>query len=73
MGRNGHLSNSIVSDFILEGMDASVGTLVLGHLSEHNNHPAIAEMCASAALGRRGLATRLAVADPRTRSAVWEF
>jgi phosphoribosyl 1,2-cyclic phosphodiesterase len=73
MGRNGHLSNSMVSDFILEGMDLSVRTLVLGHLSEHNNHPAIAEMCAAAALGKRSASTRLAVADPRARSAVWEF
>jgi phosphoribosyl 1,2-cyclic phosphodiesterase len=73
MGRNGHLSNAMVSDFILDRMDSSVKTLVLGHLSEHNNHPAIAEMCASAAIGRRGAATRLAIADPRTRSAVWEF
>jgi phosphoribosyl 1,2-cyclic phosphodiesterase len=73
MGRNGHLSNATVSDFILDGMDPRVGTLVLGHLSEHNNHPAIAEMCAAGALARRGVATRLAVAQPRGRSQVWEF
>jgi phosphoribosyl 1,2-cyclic phosphodiesterase len=73
MGRNGHLSNAVVSDFILGSMDRSVQTLVLGHLSEHNNHPAIAEMCAAASLRRRGLSTHLSVAEPRARSAVWEF
>jgi phosphoribosyl 1,2-cyclic phosphodiesterase len=73
MGRNGHLSNAVVSDFILQGLDSSVRTLVLGHLSEHNNHPAIAEMSAGYALRRRGLSTELAIADPRAASQVWEF
>lgn len=73
MGRNGHLSNSMVSDFILDGMDGSVKTLVLAHLSEHNNHPAIASMCAAGAISRRGLSTRLVVSEPRTLSPVWEY
>jgi phosphoribosyl 1,2-cyclic phosphodiesterase len=42
MSRNGHLSNDAVSDFIGSDLDGSVRTLVLGHLSEHNNHPEIA-------------------------------
>lgn len=73
MGRNGHLSNEHVADFILEGMDSSVRTLVLGHLSECNNHPAVAEMCASGALARRATATALCVSQPRTQSIVWEY
>jgi phosphoribosyl 1,2-cyclic phosphodiesterase len=73
MGRNGHLSNAMVSDFILESMDVSVKTLVLAHLSEHNNHPAIASICAAGAIARRGLATRLVVSEPRAQSPVWEF
>lgn len=73
MGRNGHLSNTMVSDFILDGLDGCVRTLVLAHLSEHNNHPAIAEMCASDAIRRRGCGTQLAVAAPRALSPVWEF
>jgi phosphoribosyl 1,2-cyclic phosphodiesterase len=73
MGRNGHLSNAMVSDFILEGLDRSVRTLVLTHLSEHNNHPAIAEMTATQAIGRCGAATQLVVSQPRALSQVWEF
>jgi phosphoribosyl 1,2-cyclic phosphodiesterase len=72
MGRNGHLSNDMVSDFILEGMDGRLHTLVLGHLSEHNNHPAIVHMSASQALARRCLMPRLVVAEPRTQSEVFE-
>jgi phosphoribosyl 1,2-cyclic phosphodiesterase len=73
MGRNGHLSNSMVSDYILDGMEPCVRTLVLAHLSEHNNHPAIAEMTAAQAISRRGMATELFVTDSRSRSPVWEF
>lgn len=68
MGRNGHLSNEMVSNFILDGIDGRLKTLVLGHLSEHNNHPAIVHMTASQALGRRSLAANLVVAEPRTQS-----
>jgi phosphoribosyl 1,2-cyclic phosphodiesterase len=74
MGRNGHLSNDCVCGFIQEAMDCSVRTLVLGHLSEHNNHPALAEMCAGQALRRRGLfAPRLAVTPPRQQSECFCF
>ena len=41
MGRKGHLSNDVVCDFIRADLDSSIDTLVLGHLSEHNNHPEI--------------------------------
>jgi phosphoribosyl 1,2-cyclic phosphodiesterase len=72
MSRNGHLSNDRVSDFILESMDGHLKTLVLGHLSEHNNHPAIVHMRASRALLRRSLRPRLAVAEPRAQTEVFE-
>ncbi|MBL8292302.1 MAG: MBL fold metallo-hydrolase [Bryobacterales bacterium] len=65
MGRKGHLSNAIVSDFIAEDLDGEVQTLVLGHLSEQNNHPEIARVVAQQALEMRGLATRLVVANPK--------
>jgi phosphoribosyl 1,2-cyclic phosphodiesterase len=71
MGRNGHLSNDMVSQFILDGMDRCLKTLVLGHLSEHNNHPAIVHMSAMQALGRRGVAPNLVVADSRSASEVF--
>ena len=73
MGRNGHLSNSIVSDYILDGLDSCVRTLVLTHLSEHNNHPAIVHMSAAQAIGRRGIPANLVVSMPRAQSQVWEF
>lgn len=63
MSRNGHLSNDAVSDFIGSDLDGSVRTLVLGHLSEHNNHPEIARLSASQALTARGLGTRLVIAS----------
>jgi phosphoribosyl 1,2-cyclic phosphodiesterase len=71
MGRNGHLSNSMVSEFILESLDRSVQTLVLAHLSEHNNHPAIAEISAAEALRRCGSPAQLFVSQPRVQSQVW--
>jgi phosphoribosyl 1,2-cyclic phosphodiesterase len=73
MSRNGHLSNSLVSDFILDGLDGCVRTLVLTHLSEHNNHPAIVEMTASQAISRRGIPATLVVSQPRALSQVWQF
>ena len=73
MGRKGHLSNDLVSDFICAGMDSSVNTLVLGHLSEHNNYPALVQLTASQALESRSLATRLIVADTKKQSEVFQF
>jgi len=73
MGRKGHLSNDVVSDFIINGLDGCLETLVLGHLSEHNNHPAIVRLSASQALERRALKTRLVVAEPKTQSEVFHF
>ena len=73
MGRKGHLSNDAAADFLLESYDGRARTLVLGHLSEHNNHPEIARMCASQALARRALAARLAVAEPKKQSELFTF
>jgi phosphoribosyl 1,2-cyclic phosphodiesterase len=64
MGRNGHLSNDVVSEFIREDLDTRTSTLVLAHLSEHNNHPEIVRLVASQALDGRSLFTRLVVAEP---------
>ncbi len=63
MGRKGHLSNDAVSDFILDDLDATIATLVLGHLSEYNNHPSIARLSASQALKRRAHPARLVIAE----------
>ena len=63
MGRNGHLSNDMASDFIREDMATSTAALILAHLSEHNNHPALARLVAAQALNDRDLPTRLVVAE----------
>ena len=65
MSRNGHLSNDAVAQFIVSDLDSAVRTLVLGHLSEHNNHPEIARLSAGQALAGRGLATRLVIGSHR--------
>ena len=41
MSRVGHLSNLVVSDYLTQDLDSATRHLILGHLSEHNNHPAI--------------------------------
>ena len=55
MSRTGHLSNETVSAFLAdpEGFDGRPRYLVLAHLSEQNNNPYTAEICAQEALGRR--------------------
>jgi phosphoribosyl 1,2-cyclic phosphodiesterase len=75
MGRKGHLSNDVVCDFIRADLDSSVNTLVLGHLSEHNNHPEIVRNQANRALdgARRALFTRLVVAEPKQQSEVFSY
>jgi phosphoribosyl 1,2-cyclic phosphodiesterase len=63
MGRMGHLSNDVACGFIRNGLDTRTSTLILGHLSEHNNHPEIVRLMASQALGGT-LFTRLLVVEP---------
>ncbi len=73
MGRKGHLSNAATCDFIRQDLDRSVETLVLGHLSEHTNHPARVELEAYRALNGRTLFTRLVVAQPRQQTEVFAY
>ncbi len=73
MSRMGHLSNEGMSDFVLSDLDPGTAHLVLGHLSEHNNHPEIVRMVASQALERRGLSTRLDIASQKTPTEVFQF
>ena len=55
MSRTGHLSNHTVSEFLsdVEGFDGRARYVVLAHLSENNNNPDVARICAEEALGRR--------------------
>ena len=73
MGRKGHLSNEVVAHFIRDDLDARTSTLVLGHLSEHNNHPEIVRNVASKALEPRALFTRLVVVHPRQQGEVFLY
>jgi phosphoribosyl 1,2-cyclic phosphodiesterase len=73
MSRVGHLSNTSASDFILQDFDRSAAALILGHLSEHNNHPEIARTEAARALESRGLATKLVIAQQQQPTEVFEF
>jgi phosphoribosyl 1,2-cyclic phosphodiesterase len=73
MSRVGHLSNLGMSDYLMQDLDSATANLVLGHLSEQNNHPEIVRMIANEALERRGLNTRLSIAQQRTPSEVFHF
>jgi phosphoribosyl 1,2-cyclic phosphodiesterase len=73
MGRNGHLSNDVVREYLKKDLDSSVTTVVLGHLSEHNNHPAIVRLTADQALDGRRLFTRLVIAEPRKQTEVFQY
>jgi phosphoribosyl 1,2-cyclic phosphodiesterase len=73
MSRVGHLSNLVMSDFLLRDLDSSTARLVLGHLSEQNNHPEIVRLVAAEALEGRGLRTQLSIALQRTPSEVFQF
>jgi phosphoribosyl 1,2-cyclic phosphodiesterase len=71
--RVGHLSNQVMSDYLLSDLDSCTAHLVLGHISEQNNHPAIVHLMATQALERRGLETRLSLATQRAPTEVFQF
>jgi phosphoribosyl 1,2-cyclic phosphodiesterase len=73
MSRRGHLSNEVTADFIKNDLDLGVSTLVLGHISEHNNHPELVRASAAKALKGRALFTRLVVAEPGVQSELFEY
>jgi phosphoribosyl 1,2-cyclic phosphodiesterase len=73
MSRRGHLSNEVAAAFIQDDLDSSVSTVVLGHISEHNNHPELVRNLATKALYGRALFTRLVVAEPGVQSEVFTY
>lgn len=73
MSRRGHLSNEVAADFIENDLDSSVSTVLLGHLSEHNNHPELVRSAALKALNGRALFTKLVVAEPGVQSEVFTY
>lgn len=73
MSRTGHLSNAGMAEFLLAGYAPSAPNLILGHLSEQNNHPEIVRMVAAQALMQRNLAVRTTVASQRVPTEVFHF
>ncbi|HTS13799.1 MAG TPA: MBL fold metallo-hydrolase [Candidatus Limnocylindrales bacterium] len=79
MSRTGHLSNTIVSDFLADSevFDGHARHVVLAHLSEQNNTPDLARISAEEALGRRSEAFAyrgtLHIASQRTPLGPFEF
>lgn len=73
MSRVGHLSNHVMSDYLTEDFDGTSTHLVLGHISEQNNHPEIVRLFATQALGGRGLGTQLTLAAQDSPSEVFQF
>ncbi len=71
MSRRGHLSNEVAADFIARDLDFRCSTVVLGHISEHNNHPELVRGLGTRALAGRALFTRLCVAEPGAQSEVF--
>jgi phosphoribosyl 1,2-cyclic phosphodiesterase len=61
---HGHLSNRASAELIAELHHPALGCVVLAHLSEHCNVPALAEDVITATLQRIGYRGRLAVAGP---------
>ena len=53
LSRVGHLSNNAAAEFLLKDYDGGAHTIVLGHLSEHNNLPELAKLAAEQAVGNR--------------------
>jgi phosphoribosyl 1,2-cyclic phosphodiesterase len=55
LSRTGHLSNHAVSEYLADpdGFDGRARFLVLAHISEQNNNPDVARICAEEALCRR--------------------
>ncbi len=73
MSRRGHLSNEVAGEFIRRELDTRVSTLILGHISEHNNHPELVRRMGAKALDGRALFTRLVVAQPGIQSEVFSY
>jgi len=73
MSRVGHLSNAVMQDYLLEDLQSSTAHLVLGHLSEQNNHPEIVRLIAQQALAERRLGTQLSIAEQHRPSDVFQF
>jgi phosphoribosyl 1,2-cyclic phosphodiesterase len=71
LSRVGHLSNEAMGECLARVLGPRLATVVLAHLSEQNNDPALARLAAEAVLAGSGKVLRVAtqgeplvVADP---------
>ena len=60
-------------DYLENDLDSGVQTLILGHLSEHNNHPEIVRIGAEQSLERRGISPNLVIAEQKTQTEVFTY
>jgi len=73
LSRNGHLSNMSTCDFLQTDLDGGVQELILGHLSEQNNHPEIVRMGAAQSLEKRGIQPKLVIAQQNKQTEVFTY
>ena len=53
LSRVGHLSNDATADFLQKDYDGGATYIILGHISESNNAPELARLCAERAINNR--------------------
>jgi len=73
MSRKGHLSNDTTCEYIEKDLHNDVQALILGHLSEQNNHPVIVRQGAEESLLRRGISPRLVIAEQKMQTEVFTY
>ena len=73
MSRVGHLSNMVMSDYLMQDLDGCTANVILGHISEQNNHPEIVRVIAAQSLEARGSAAHLTIARQGTPSEVFQY
>ena len=71
LSRVGHLSNDATAEWLAKEYDGAATWIVLGHLSESNNQPELARLCAEQALSAHPtlLGNRVLLAEQGSESA----
>ena len=64
LGKRGHLSNEACAEAVVSLCKAGVQHFMLGHLSQENNYPELAERVVREALAREGLTAGLTLTFP---------
>ena len=73
LGREGHLCNEDAAAFAVELVKGGASELILAHLSEENNTPAMARNAVERALNAAGLSPRFSVAPRHELSSPYEI